>query len=76
MKDSGEIFVGLMVAALGFAGLVLASGALDDEMYLFGFSLAGFALFFDLMLLKHHYDRVDAARAEVRPMARGAARHD
>jgi len=66
MADTGEFFVGILVAVLGLVGLVLASGALDDEIYLFGLSLAGFAFLFDMMLVKKHYDRADAARVKVR----------
>ena len=55
--------VGLLVGILGLVGLILASGALDEEMYIFGLSLAGFAVVFDIGLVKRHYDRIDAARA-------------
>ena len=55
--------VGLLVGILGLIGLILASGALDEEMYIFGLSLAGFAVVFDIGLVKRHYDRIDAARA-------------
>jgi hypothetical protein len=57
---------------LGLVGLLLASGALDDEIYLFGLSLAGFAAVFNLMLIKTHYDRRDAAHAKVQ----ASVRHD
>jgi len=60
--ETGDIVVGLMVAALGLLGLFLAAGAWDGEMYLFGLVLAGFAVVFDFGLLRRHYDRVDAAR--------------
>jgi positive regulator of sigma E activity len=66
MEETSELLTGVMVAILGLVGLVLASGALDDEMYLFGFSLAGFAFAFDFMLIRRHYDRQDAQRAAVK----------
>ena len=66
MEDSGQLFTGILVTVLGLIGLVLASGALDIEMYIFGFSLAGFGFLFDLMLVKRHYDRIDARRAAAR----------
>ncbi len=72
MEETSEILTGGLVTVLGLIGLLLASGALDDEMYLFGFSLAGFALAFDFMLIGRHHDRVDAARAA----AKAAVRHD
>lgn len=61
-EQTGDLLVGLLVLILGMIGLVLASGALDDEMYVFGLSLAGFAVVFDLGLVKRHFDRIDAAR--------------
>lgn len=60
----GDILVGLLVTVLGLVGLVMASGALDDEIFIFGLSLAGFAVLFDVGLVKAHFDRVDAARAK------------
>lgn len=61
-EQTGDLVVGLMVLVLGLTGLILASGALDDAMYVFGLSLAGFAVVFDLGLIKRHFDRLDAAR--------------
>ncbi len=72
MEETSEFLTGGFVAVLGLIGLLLASGALDDEMYLFGFSLAGFALAFNAMLIRRHHNRVDAARA----LAKAAVRHD
>jgi hypothetical protein len=62
----GDLLVGLLVLVLGLAGLFLASGALDDEIYIFGLGLALFAAVFDIGLVKRHYDRVEAARAEAK----------
>jgi len=64
--EASDLFTGLLMAVLGLVGLVLASGAHDDEMYLFGLSLAGFATLFVFGLIRRHYDRADAARATVR----------
>ncbi len=55
--------VGIMMAVFGLVGLVLVAHAYDDEMYLFGACLAGFALVFDYGLVKAHYDATDRARA-------------
>lgn len=60
--EVGDLVVGIMMAVFGLIGLVLASGALDDEMYLFGLSLAGFAALFELGLIRRHFDRADRAR--------------
>jgi hypothetical protein len=42
----------------------MASGALDDAMYVFGLSLAGFAAVFNIGLVKRHFDRQDAGRQD------------
>ena len=60
--EPSDLIVGLMMAALGLAGLILASGAMDDEMYGFGISLFGFACVFDFGLLRRHFDRLEANR--------------
>ena len=58
MKVEGsDIFVGLLVSVLGVIGLILASGATDDGMYVFGFSLAGFAVVFVMGLIRRHFDK-------------------
>jgi hypothetical protein len=61
-EQTGDLVVGLLVLVLGLAGLVMASGALDIEIYIFGLSLAAFAVVFDLGIVKRHFDRIDAAR--------------
>jgi hypothetical protein len=62
--ETGDIVVGLMVVVLGLLGLLVAARAWDNEMYLFGLTLAGFAVAFDFGILRRHFDRADAARAE------------
>jgi hypothetical protein len=57
-----DLIVGLLMTAFGLIGLILASGAHDDEMYVFGLSLFGFACVFVAGLLRRHFDRQDAAR--------------
>ncbi len=64
--DLGDLVVGLMMAVFGLIGLILVSGAADDEMYVFGLALCGFAVCFDFGLIKQHYDRRDLMRAKVR----------
>jgi hypothetical protein len=61
-EQTSDLVVGLLVLILGLVGLVMASGALDDAMYVFGLSLMGFAVVFDLGLVKRHFDRIDAAK--------------
>ncbi len=64
--EPSDLIVGLLMIALGIIGLLLASGAYDDEMYVFGLSLAGFATVFVLGQVRRHYDRLDAARVRSR----------
>ena len=64
MEEVSDIVVGLLMLVLGLIGLKLASGALDDEIYLFGLSLAGFAAVFEFGLIRRYFDRKDAARVQ------------
>ena len=57
-----DVVVGVLMAALGLVGLFMAAGAMDNEIYLFGLSLGGFAAVFLIGLVKAYYDRLEAAR--------------
>jgi uncharacterized membrane protein len=57
-----DVVVGVLMAVLGLIGLFMAAGALDDEIYVFGLSLAGFAAVFVFGLIRAYYDRQAAAR--------------
>ncbi len=48
--------IGVLVTVLGFIGLILASGALDTMLYIFGLGLFLFAVLFVFWLVKRHYD--------------------
>jgi hypothetical protein len=61
--EPSDLIVGLLMTAFGLIGLILASGAYDDEMYVFGLSLFGFACVFVTGLVRRHFDRQEAARA-------------
>ena len=63
MEEVSDIVIGVLMLVLGLIGLKLASGALDDEMYVFGLALAGFAAVFELGLIRRYFDRLEAARA-------------
>ena len=63
--------VGILMSAFGLIGLILASGARDVEMTVFGYALAAFAVVFNAGLIRRHYDEQDHARH-----AAGTARHD
>jgi hypothetical protein len=60
--EPSDLIVGLLVAALGLTGLILASGAMDDGMYVFGFSLFVFACVFEFGLMRRHFDKREADR--------------
>ncbi len=66
MEDLSSLVVGALVTLLGLVGLVMAAHALDDEILLFGLTLAAFAVFFDIGLIRRYYDRADHARAALR----------
>ncbi len=71
--EPSDLIVGLMMLLFGVVGLILAAGAVDDEMYVFGLSLFAFACLFIIGQIRHHFDRRDAARVAAR--AKGA-RHE
>jgi hypothetical protein len=60
--ERSDVIVGLLMTVLGLAGLILASGAMDDAMSVFGISLFGFACVFVFGLLLRHFDRLDGGR--------------
>ncbi len=61
----GEYVAGLLMAVAGLIGLFMASAAHDDEIYVFGLTLAAMSVAFVFRQLKRHYDLADALRAEV-----------
>jgi uncharacterized membrane protein YbhN (UPF0104 family) len=66
MEESiSEVAVGVLVALLGLIGLFMASGALDDEIYLFGLGLAAFAVVFLFGRIKTHFDQVSEGEPDV-----------
>ncbi len=60
-----DIMVALLMIVLGLIGLILAAGATDDGMHVFGLGLAGFAVVFVFGQIRSHYDKLDAARSGV-----------
>jgi hypothetical protein len=64
-SNVGDLVVGLMMAVFGLIGLFLVAGAADNEMYVFGMSLAGFAVCFEFGLIRRHFDRQEARRPAV-----------
>jgi hypothetical protein len=61
MEEVSDIVVGVLVLVLGLIGLKMASGALDDEIYVFGLSMALFAVLFEFGLIRRYFDRQEAA---------------
>jgi hypothetical protein len=57
--EAGDLIVGIMVSVFGLLGLILASGATDNEMYVFGLSLTAFAAVFVMGLVRRHYDKAE-----------------
>jgi ABC-type maltose transport system permease subunit len=53
------VVIGTLLSLLGLFGLVLAGGAIDNGMYQFGIALFGFAVLFDLWLIKKYFDAND-----------------
>jgi len=66
VEEPSDVIIGVLMAVFGIVGLVLAAGAMDDEMYVFGFSLFAFAVAFIFGLIRRHYDRAEAARRAAR----------
>jgi len=60
--EPSDFIVGLLMLVFGIVGLFLASGAMDDEMYVFGLTLFGLATAFEFGLLRRHYDKQEARR--------------
>lgn len=55
METISSIVVGTLVAVLGIIGVILASGAWDVEMLIFGVGMAAFAVLFDIGLVRRHF---------------------
>jgi hypothetical protein len=68
-EEMADTIVGLAMVPLALLGLLLASGAMDAEMSVFGGSLAAFASIFGFSVLKAHFDRADAERVALRLQA-------
>ena len=60
--ETSDWIIGALMTGLGLLGLVLAAGALDIEISIFGSSLAGFAVAFVFGQIKRHYDDIDALK--------------
>lgn len=66
LHEAGDYVAWGLMALAGLVGLFMASGAHDDEIYLFGWSMSGMAVLFLLSELKGHYDAADARAQEAR----------
>jgi hypothetical protein len=65
-ESTSDWVVGLMMAVFGLIGLIMAGGARDNEIFIFGLSLLGFAVIFIGGLVRSHYDTRDLAAAKAR----------
>lgn len=52
LEDTGTWAMGLLMAVFCLTGIILAAGARDDGMYVFGWSLAAFSTAFICNLLR------------------------
>ncbi len=57
MANVGKWIVGGILSLLGVIGLFLAANAKDNGIYLFGFAIAAFAIFYVFAAIKESYDR-------------------
>ena len=64
MRRVSSWLVGIMVAAIGLLGLVLASRAEDGALALFGGALFVFAVLFEFGLIRRVYDAIERAQDE------------
>ncbi|HSD34065.1 MAG TPA: hypothetical protein VLE26_01500 [Alphaproteobacteria bacterium] len=64
MSRVSSWLVGIMVAAIGLLGLVLASRAEDGALALFGGALFVFAVLFEFGLIRRVYDAIERAQDE------------
>ncbi|MCA7120702.1 MAG: hypothetical protein LGL72_15210 [Acidibrevibacterium sp.] len=62
-ESISSLVIGVLMVVFGLIGLTLAAGALDIEMAIFGWSLAGFSVVFLFGLIRRHFDDKSAARA-------------
>jgi uncharacterized membrane protein YbhN (UPF0104 family) len=56
---SSNVAVGVFVTLLGILGLLWSANALDNGIYVFGLGLFGFAVLFDVWLIKKHHDGLE-----------------
>jgi hypothetical protein len=61
LDTTSDWFTGIMVSVFGRVGLMLAAGARDTEMSVFGWSLSAFSLVFVAGLLRLQFNAADLA---------------
>lgn len=64
MSRVSSWLVGILVAAIGLLGLILASRAEDGALALFGGALFVFAVLFEFGLIRRVYDAIERAQDE------------
>lgn len=62
--QASDLVVGALMNVFGLIGLVLASRALDNEMYVFGLALAAFSYVFILGQIRRHFDAAGAVQVD------------
>jgi hypothetical protein len=76
-EQISDLVMSALMGLFGMVGLFLAARAEDAEMYLFGLSLAGFAVLFLFGLIRRHFDQIDeTATAPAEAVAARVSGHD
>jgi hypothetical protein len=60
--EPSDFIVGLLMLVFGIVGLFLASGAMDNEMYVFGLTLFGVATACEFGLSRRPFAKVEIRR--------------
>ncbi|MCW5729619.1 MAG: hypothetical protein KIT81_05375 [Alphaproteobacteria bacterium] len=61
MNDLSSMLIGALVTVLALLGLIMAAGATDGGIAVFGYLLFLFGVLFVFWLIKRHYDELDKA---------------
>lgn len=60
----GNVILGAVMGLLGLLGLIMASRAHDDGIYVTGMIVFLFGVFFIFAMIKRYYDQAESADSE------------
>ena len=60
----GNVILGAAMGSLGLLGLIVASRAQDDGIYVTGMIVFLFGVFFVFAMIKRNYDQAESADSE------------